>query len=100
MITYTAAAPSRGSCGRQRRFGDEVDGVLRRTDRVQALLGVPGGARGVCDAHDDPRDVEAPLGDLGDDQVRVVAAGGGDEDVRLLDAGLQQRVDLQRGADG
>ena len=44
-------------------------------------------------------DVEAPLGDLGDDEVGVVAVGGGDEDVGLLDAGRDQRVDLERGAD-
>ena len=45
-------------------------------------------------------DVEAPLRDLGDHEVRVVAVGGGDEDVGLADAGLLERLDLERRADG
>ena len=64
-----------------------------------ALLGVPGRAARVEHAGDHPVDVEAPLRDLRDDQVRVVAVGGGDEHVGVLDAGLDQRVDLQRRAD-
>ena len=43
-------------------------------------------------------DVEAPLRDLGDHEVRVVAVGRGDEGVGAVDAGLEQRVDLERGA--
>src|SRR5204863_4667288 len=45
-------------------------------------------------------DVEAAPGDLGDHEVGVVAVGGGDEGVGLLDSGLEERVDLERGADG
>src|SRR5690606_21551502 len=74
-ITYTAA--SSGSYGiPQRGLLDEVDRVLRRADRVQALLGVPVGARRVEHAHDDARHLEAALGDLRDHEVRVVAVGG------------------------
>ena len=42
---------------------------------------------------------EALLGDLGDDDVRVVAVGRGDEDVGALDPGGDQRLDLEPGAD-
>ena len=72
-----------------------LDGDLRRADRLQALLGVPGRAARIEHTGDHPLDVEPSLGDLRHDEVRVVAVGGGDEHVRLLDAGLDQRVDLQ-----
>ena len=56
--------------------------------------------RRVEHADDDAVDLEAPLRDLGDHQVGVVAVGGRDERVGLLDARLHQRVDLERGAHG
>ena len=83
----------------QRRLLQLLDRDLRRADRLQALLGVPGRAARIEHAGDHAVDVEPPLRDLRDDQVRVVAVGGGDEDVGLLDAGLDQRVDLQRRPD-
>ena len=82
------------------RRGQHVDAGLGRADRVQALFGVPSGAARVEHANDDLRDVEALLGDLSDHKVGVVAVGPGDESVGMLDARLDERVDLQRGADG
>ena len=57
-------------------------------------------ARRVEHAHHHALDVEAPAGDLGDHEVGVVAVRGGHERVRPVDAGREQRVDLERGADG
>jgi hypothetical protein len=64
--------------------------------QVETLFPIPAGARGVHDAHEHLLHAEAPLGDLGDDEVRVVAVGRGDEDVGTLDAGLNEGVGLQR----
>src|SRR4051794_28253500 len=83
----------------ERRALELLDRDLRRADGLHALLAVPRRAARVEHARDHARDVEAPLRDLGDDEVRVVAVRGGDEDVGVLDAGLQQGVDLERGAD-
>src|SRR4051794_39862627 len=69
-ITYTPAVLSCG--GVERGSLDEIDRVLRRTDRVQSLLGVPGGAARIEHAHDDARDVEAALRDLRDHEIGVV----------------------------
>ena len=66
---------------------------------MQPLFAVPAGARGVHHAHDHLLHPEATLGYLGDDHVRVVAVGRGDEHVGTLDPGLHQRVDLERGPD-
>src|SRR3954454_20357126 len=77
-------------------LAEHVDRPLRRRDRLQPLLAVPGGARRVHHAAQDAPDLEAPLGDLRDDDVRVVTVGGGDEAVGASDARLQQRIDLQR----
>src|SRR5690349_12651653 len=41
-----------------------VDGDGGRADRLQSLLGVPGGATRVEHAGDHPRDLEAPVRDL------------------------------------
>jgi hypothetical protein len=67
---------------------------------VQPLLGVPAGARRIEHARDHPLDGEALLRDLGYDQVRVVAVGGGDEHVGAIDPRLHERVHLERGANG
>src|SRR5580692_403546 len=95
MITYMCCSPR----SRERDLRRLVDCNLRRADRYQPLLGVPGCAAGVGDPDDHARDLEAALRDLSDDQVRVVAAGSGDEDARLLDPRFQQGIDLERGAD-
>src|SRR5215216_5928065 len=84
---------------RQRRLLQLLDRDLGRADGVQALLGVPGGAARVEHARDHPRDLEAAVGELRHDEVRVVAVGRGDEDVGLLDPGLGQRVELERRTD-
>src|SRR4051812_23085826 len=73
---------------------------LRRADRAEPLLLVPRGARRVEHPHHHVLDAEALLRDLRDHEVRVVAVGGRDEGVGAVDAGLDQRVDLERGADG
>ena len=66
------------------------DRALRRADRAQPELRVERGARRVEDADDDTVDVEAPLRDLADDDVRVVAVRGHDDGVGVLDPGLAQ----------
>src|SRR4051812_6528883 len=76
------------------------DRDLGRTHGLQPLLLVPRRTRGVEHAHHDVVDPEALLRDLRDDEVGVVAVGGGDERVGAVDAGLDQRVDLERGPDG
>src|SRR3954469_5614759 len=98
MRTYIAAAALAGL--QVEGLAEHVDRVLRGRDRLEPLLAVPGRARRVHDAAQDAADVEAPLGDLADDDVRVVAVGGRDEALGAVDARLEQRVDLQRGADG
>src|SRR3954447_11512341 len=80
-------------------LAEHVDRVLRGRDGLHALLGVPRGAGGVHDAAQDAGDIKASLGDLTDDDVGVVPVGGGDEAVGAVDAGLEQRVDLQGGPD-
>ena len=69
-----------------------ADGPRGRTDRAQAERVVERRAAGVEHAHDDVRDAEALLGDLRDDEVRVVAVGGDDDGVGVLDPGLAQHV--------
>ena len=85
---------------------DSRDGALEHVDRdpgradgVQALALVPLGPQRVEDAGDHRRHLVAALGDLGDDDVGVVAVGGGDEGVGLLDPGRDERVGLEPGAD-
>src|SRR3954454_10361835 len=97
MITYSPATVPLGL--RQRGGGELLDRDLRRADGVDALLAVPGRAPRVEDACDHLRHAEAELSDLRDDEVGVVAVGGGDEHVGLLDPGLRQRVHLERRAD-
>ena len=60
------------------------------------LLLVPLGPQRIEDPRDHRRHVEPPLRDLGDDDVRVVAVGGGDEGVGPLDPGGGQRLLLER----
>ena len=67
---------------------------------MQALALVPFGPQRVEDAGDHGRHLVAALGDLGDDDVGVVAVGGGDEGVGVLDPGGDQSVGLEAGADG
>src|SRR4051794_37882932 len=78
---------------------EQLDGGLGGADGLEALLGVPLGARGVEHPHHHALHVEAAPGDLGDHQVGVVAVGGGHERVCLLDAGLAQGIDLEGGTD-
>ena len=54
---------------------------------LQALALLPLRPQRVEDAGDHGRHVVAALGDLGDDDVGVVAVGGGDEGVGVLDPG-------------
>src|SRR3954452_6619524 len=81
-------------------LAEHVDRVLRGRDALHALLGVPRRAGRVHDAAQDAADVEPALGDLTDDDVGVVPVGGGDEAVGAVEAGFEQRVDLERGPDG
>src|SRR3954453_23974481 len=106
MITYTPRSRPRVARAADRGLGLAQGGALelvdrdrRRADGLQALLGVPGRAARVQDARDDLRHLEALVGDLRDHQVGVVAVGGRDEDVRLGDAGLLERLHLQRRPD-
>src|SRR4051812_2941016 len=85
----------RGEALDPQRALEHLDRVARGTDRVQPLLLVPLGPARVHHAHDDLGHAELLGGDLGDGEVRVVAVGGGDEDVGILDPGLAQCVDLQ-----
>ena len=48
---------------------------------------------------DDAVDLEALLRDLADDDVRVVAVGGGDDGIGVLDARLAQQVGVHAVAD-
>src|SRR5947199_5643486 len=84
MITYTAAS----SCQGGHRVLEHVDRHGRGTDRRQPLLAVPLGASGIEHAHDHALDAVAPARDLGDHQVRVVAVGADEDDLRLGDARL------------
>src|SRR3954466_1486574 len=79
---------------------EHVDRDPGRADGVQALALVPLGAQRVEDAGDHGRHLVAFLGDLGDDDVGVVAVGGGDERVGVLDPGRLQGLRLEAGADG
>ncbi len=63
---------------------------------MESLLGVPRGAGRVGDANDHAPDVEPPPSDLRDDQVRVVAAGGGQEHFGALDTRRNQGIHLER----
>src|SRR3954466_10662698 len=74
---------------------EHLDRVARRADRMQALLRVPLGPSRIHHAADHARHLVVLAGDLRDRQVRVVAVGGGDEHVGLLDARLAERVDLE-----
>src|ERR1039458_2363344 len=97
MITYICSElPS----GREHDLLGLIDGVLRWTDRVQALLGVPGGAGRIGHPHHDPGNVEAPLGELGDDEIGVVTPGGGHEHVGVVDAGSPETIELECRPDG
>src|SRR4051812_46532549 len=71
-----------------------VDRDRGRADRVQPLLGIPRGAPRVEHADDHLGHLEAPLRQLRDDEIRVVAPRRRDEDVGLVDAGLHERIDL------
>ncbi len=64
------------------------------------LLGVPARTGRVEHTHHHSLDVEAPVRDLRDHEICVVAVGGRDEGVRPLDSAGQQRIDLERGALG
>src|SRR5918999_100103 len=77
---------------------EQLDRRLGGAHRLEALLGVPARPGGVEHPHHDPLDLEAAPRDLRDHQVGFVPARGGDEGARLLDAGRQQRVDLERRA--
>src|SRR5581483_12182370 len=76
------------------RLHERVDRRLRRANDAQAALAVEVGPRRVEDADDDAPDVEALLGDLADEDVRVVAVGGRDDRVGVLDPRLAQHVDV------
>src|SRR5581483_4218854 len=105
MITYTASP--RGRHGRlegagvagAHGVGEDGDRRLGGTDRAQAALAVEVGAQRVEHAHDHAVDAEALLQHLADDDVRVVAVGGDDRRVRLLDAGLAEHVAVHAVAD-
>src|SRR6478752_3241808 len=91
---------SRGEALDPEGLFEHLDRVARGADRVQPLLRVPLGATGIHHARDHLGHPELLGGDLGDGEVRVVAVGGGDEDVGLFDARFDERVDLQAVAHG
>ena len=68
MITYISA---HDPLWREGQLGGAVDRLLGRADGEQALLRIPGRAPGVGHPDDNPGDLEAALGDLGDDEVAV-----------------------------
>src|SRR5207248_6306468 len=72
---------------------------LRRAHDAQPARAVEVGARRVEDADDDTADVEALLGDLANEDVRVVTVGGCDDRVGVLDSGLAEHVDVDALAD-
>src|SRR4051794_35062109 len=74
-----------------------LDRDPRRADRAHPLLLVPLRAQRIQDPRDHGGYVEPSLRDLGDDDVRVVAVGGGDEGVRPLDPRGGESFLLQRG---
>ena len=76
----------RGVLARAHGLGEHLDRRLRRADRAQAVRRVELGARRVEDPDDGALDAEALLGDLADDDVRVVAVRGDDHGVGVLDA--------------
>src|SRR5437763_9135247 len=79
-----------GNRARSHRVAERVDRGRRRADRAQPARVVELGARRVEDPDDRAVDAESLLGDLADDQVRVVAIGGDDDRVGVFDAGLAQ----------
>src|SRR5581483_1130770 len=91
MITYTVPCPLSG----ERRTRRLLDRFLRRTDRMQSLLRVPSSSAGVRHSDDHAGNVETLLGDLRDHQVGVIPARGGKKDIRPLDPGRQEGIDLQ-----
>src|SRR5829696_3384330 len=74
---------------------EHVDRDPGRADGLQALALVPLGPQRIQDAGDDGRHLVAALGDLRDDDVGVVAVRRGDEGVRFLDPGRDERVGLE-----
>ena len=78
---------------------ERVDRRLRRADGAHPARGVEVGARRVEHADDDAVDAEPLLGDLADDDVRVVAVRRDDDGVGLLDPGLAEQVDVHAVAD-
>jgi hypothetical protein len=78
---------------------EHLDRHLGRADRLHPLLRVPLRTQRIENPSDHRGHVEAPLRDLSDDDVGVIAVGGGDEGVGLFDPRGQQRIDLERGAD-
>src|SRR5919198_1106389 len=99
-IRGSGAGPARAA-GRRAHLRDEhFDRHRRRADRVHALALVPIRSQRVQDARDHRGDVEPPLRDLRDDDVGVVAIGGGDERLGPINPRRLERFDLERGADG
>src|SRR3954468_12824093 len=90
---YTLRLHLRGFAGAD-GFDQCVDRRRGRADRVQAALLVERGARGIEHAHDDAWVREALLRDLADHEVRVVAVGGHDDGLGVIDAGRAQDVDV------
>ena len=81
------------------RILEHVDRDPGWADRVQALALVPLGPQGIEDPCDDRRHLVAALRDLGDDDVRVITVGRGDEGVRFLDPRGDQGIGLEAGPD-
>src|SRR6202035_2880680 len=90
MIAYMLL----GGLGLERAL-EHLDRVLGWGNCMEPLLAVPASACRVHDAHDHLLHAEPPLRDLGDDQICVVAVGRRDEYVGPLDAGRDQRLDLE-----
>src|SRR5262249_5688836 len=72
--------------------GDGLDRARGRAHDVEPARGVEVGARRVEHADDDRRHVEELLCDLSDHDVRVVAVGGDDDGVGVLDPGGPQKL--------
>ena len=96
---HQPASGDAGAGGLEHLLLEHLDRHPGRADRVDALLLVPLGPQRIEDPRDHRRHVEPLLGDLGDDDVGVVAVGRGDERVRPLDPRREQRVDLEPGPD-
>ena len=80
-------------------FLEPVDRARGRADDAQALGRVELGARRVEQADDDALDPEELLHDLADDDVRVVAVGGDDHGVGVVDPGAAQHRRVHAVAD-